>query len=82
MRHLATLVSLLATLALTLFLDGFIKIPGNPLPPLGQFLHPMTGIWNNMVPAHYADDTKSLPGVSGKAQIIYDDRWVPHIFAS
>lgn len=82
LRHLATLVSLLATIALTLFLDGFIKIPGNPLPPLGQFLHPITGIWNNMVPANYTDDAKSLPGVSGKAQIIYDDRWVPHIFAS
>lgn len=81
LRHIATLVSLLTTLALTLFLDGFIKIPGNPLPPLGQFLHPITGIWNNMVPAYYKDEAISLPGVSGKAKLIYDDRWVPHIFA-
>lgn len=81
MRHLATLLSILTTIGLVLLLDGKIQIPGNPLPPLAHFLHPMSGIWNNTASKLQNDEVLKLDGIQ-KSSIIYDDRWVPHIFAS
>ncbi len=54
----------------------------SPLPPLGKFLSPFSGFWQNAesknakIPA-----TLEIEGLIEDVQVIYDDRMVPHIFA-
>lgn len=81
MRHLRTLVILTSTIVLILFFDGRIQIAGNKLPPLAHFFHPVKGVWNNTERSVQEDEKIQLKQVSGKAEIVYDDRWVPHIYA-
>jgi penicillin amidase len=53
-----------------------------PLPPIGKFFSPYVGFWQQAE----SDQPKlaeklNLPNLIGDAEIIYDDRLVPHIFA-
>jgi len=53
-----------------------------PLPPIGKFFSPYVGFWQQAE----SDQPKlaeklNLPELIGNAEIIYDDRLVPHIFA-
>ncbi|HWC55331.1 MAG TPA: penicillin acylase family protein [Chitinophagaceae bacterium] len=53
-----------------------------PVPPLGKFLSPQQGFWQN---AEATDQNFStalkMPGLKGKVEVYFDDRLVPHIFA-
>lgn len=55
---------------------------GAPLPPIGKFMSPFTGYWQNAEstspPSSYSMD---LPGLQQPVQVVMDDRMVPHIFA-
>ena len=54
-----------------------------PLPALGKFLDPANGIWSAALTAELpVDATKAIPGLSAETRVIYDDRDVPHIFAT
>jgi penicillin amidase len=54
-----------------------------PLPPLGAFLDPHRGVWSIATRAEPSGrETAELPGLSGSAEVVFDDRGVPHIFAS
>lgn len=50
--------------------------------PLGKFLSPQFGIWQNAEPVNqdFTADIK-LNGLNGKTEVIIDERLVPHIFA-
>jgi penicillin amidase len=50
--------------------------------PMGKFLSPQFGFWQNAEPVN-TDFTAdiSLAGLNGKAEVILDERLVPHIFA-
>jgi penicillin amidase len=50
--------------------------------PLGKFLSVQEGIWQNAesVNASYNEKIK-IEGMQGKAEVYFDDRLVPHIFA-
>jgi penicillin amidase len=52
------------------------------IPPFGKFLSPQQGFWQNAEAADkdFAGDL-SLPGLKGKAEVYFDDRLVPHVFA-
>lgn len=52
------------------------------IPPLGKFLSPQQGFWQNAEPADY-DFTEdlALEGVKGKVEVYFDERLVPHVFA-
>ncbi|MBI3138019.1 MAG: penicillin acylase family protein [Sphingobacteriales bacterium] len=53
-----------------------------PVPPMGKFLSPQLGCWQNAEPAEAGFDAElSLPGLKAKAQVYFDDRLVPHVFA-
>ena len=56
--------------------------PVGPVPALGPFLDPASGVWasarSTTLPARV---THTVPGLSGEVRIVYDDRRVPHIFA-
>lgn len=54
-----------------------------PVPALGPFLDPVGGVW--AVATHAAlprQATATLPGLGADVRVLYDDRGVPHIFAS
>ncbi|UCC82740.1 MAG: penicillin acylase family protein [Gemmatimonadota bacterium] len=54
-----------------------------PLPPLGAFLDPLHGVWAAAGGAELTDlDEVVLPGLAAPVRVVFDDRGVPHIFAS
>lgn len=57
--------------------------PVGPLPPLGRLLDPVNGVWaaagNAVLPRN---ETVRIPGLQGAVDVRYDDRGVPHIFAT
>ena len=57
--------------------------PVGPLPPLGGLLDPVSGVWgaagNAVLPRNA---TVAIPGLEGTVDVRYDDRGVPHIFAT
>lgn len=54
-----------------------------PLPALGPFLDPANGVWANANTAEFpANATVGIPGLSAETRVVYDDRDVPHIFAT
>ncbi len=68
-------------MVLGLFLNGNIGLPGVPLPPLAKFLNPANGVWNNAEASVFNNEILKFPNLSGKPEIIYDERMVPHIYA-
>lgn len=54
-----------------------------PLPPLGPFLDPVRGVWSAARGAELPQDATGHIGSLGtEVRVLYDDRGVPHIFAS
>jgi penicillin G amidase len=57
--------------------------PVGPVPPLGQLISPSTGIWSIVRSAELPlDQSVALQGLGATVEVRYDDRAVPHIFAS
>lgn len=70
----------LAALAALLWL-GFAGFP--PAPSVGPLLDPVHGVWAVARGAAFDEHASArLPALGASVQIIYDDRGVPHIFAS
>ncbi len=54
-----------------------------PVPPLGPLLDPANGVWSAARSAMGPRSNQAiLPGLSDSVRVLYDDRAVPHIFAS
>jgi penicillin G amidase len=52
------------------------------VPPMGKLLSPQHGFWQNAEPANQSFDAElDLDGLKGKAEVYFDDRLVPHVFA-
>jgi penicillin G amidase len=76
-------ISMIATLLLIYLLDHSWLISGKRLPPLGKFLDPFEGFWQN----EEHDDTKvftahDIPGLKAAVTVEFDSLMIPHIFAS
>ncbi|HVI45594.1 MAG TPA: penicillin acylase family protein [Chitinophaga sp.] len=70
------------TAAITLSLTYAFNTKLGKVPPLGKLLSPQTGFWQNAEPiGDHPQDHLVLTGLSGKVEVWYDDRAVPHIFA-
>ena len=71
-------VSLLITLALIVLLGSKMFLQA----PLAVLLSPQQGVWQNAEPADisYSADF-SFPQLKGKAEVYFDERLVPHVFA-
>ena len=78
-RPIRPLVSLLALLGV-----GWVALrPVGPLPPLGPLLDPANGIWASVRSAELPLQAEgAIPGLEGPVEVVYDDRDVPHIFAT
>ena len=56
--------------------------PWGTVPPMGKFLSPQHGFWQNAEPADASFDAElKLEGLQGAATVFFDDRLVPHVFA-
>ena len=57
--------------------------PLGPLPmPAGKFLSPQHGFWQNAEPSGKNFDADlAFPDLKGKAEVYFDERLVPHVFA-
>ncbi len=65
---------------------GLIVVLNRPIGPLpmaaGNFLSPQHGFWQNAEPANQSFDADlTFPDLKGKADVYFDERLVPHVFA-
>lgn len=52
------------------------------IPPMGKFLHPQYGFWQNAEPSSQSFDADlSFADLKGNANVYLDERLVPHVFA-
>lgn len=78
MRIITFFISTIITLTLVFALN---KKWGS-IPPLGKFLSPQQGLWQNAEPKdHDFNENLSFQNLKDKADVYIDDRLVPHIFA-
>lgn len=75
-------IPFLVSAAITLILISVLNRQWGAVPPLGKFLSPQEGFWQNAEPiGKDFNDALSLPGLKGKVEVWLDDRMVPHVFA-
>jgi penicillin amidase len=76
-------VSTVITLGLVLGLNKSWPLGSKRLPPLGKFLSPQQGFWQNAEATDhdFSADLK-FSGLKGKVEVYFDERLVPHIFAA
>jgi penicillin G amidase len=82
MRLFKFLFFLCITIGLIYLLDNRWVVGGNAVPPLGKFLDPFHGFWQNMEADDFAPpETLDIPGLKDEVTVVYDSILVPHIFA-
>ncbi|HLT73233.1 MAG TPA: penicillin acylase family protein [Cyclobacteriaceae bacterium] len=76
-------LSLLATLALIYLLDKSWSVGGTRVPPVGKFLDPLNGFWQNAEPKRFiGPEDLRVNGLKDKVTVLYDSLLIPHIFAN
>ncbi|MGC1244207.1 MAG: penicillin acylase family protein [Chryseosolibacter sp.] len=74
--------SLAITLLLIYLMDRGWTIGSTAIPPLGKFLDPFHGFWQNLEPTgHQGKKQLVIPGLEAPVTVIYDSLLIPHIFA-
>jgi len=78
MRILPFIIGLLLTITLVWALNK----KWGPVPPMGSFLSPQQGFWQNAEPvnSNRSEEIK-VSGLKGRLDIYLDERLVPHVFA-
>jgi penicillin amidase len=70
------------SITITLLLIWALQTKFGPLPPIGKFLNPATGFWQNAESKHIISTQHlQFTGLLDKVTIQYDEHMVPHIFA-
>lgn len=78
MRFLRPVLGALVSVFLVLILNS----QWGTIPPIGKFLNPYYGFWNNAEDLKFVKNaTLTLPGLNGRVEILFDDHKIPHIFA-
>ena len=80
MKILKVGLSLVITIVLLYCLNRGWNL-GSPIPPLGKFLDPFHGFWQNAEVAKGVDQNESIKGLKESVSIVYDSLKIPHIFA-
>jgi len=78
MRWLKPIFGILLMLAVFLLLNSRQQ----QIPPLGKFLNPFAGFWQNNTALDELPTHLFLPGLQDTVHVLWDDRRVPHLFAS
>lgn len=78
MRILPFVISTVLTLALVFALNT----KWGPVPPMGKFLSPQQGFWQNAEASDASlSENLSFPNLKGRVEVYLDERLVPHVFA-
>ncbi|WP_207513075.1 penicillin acylase family protein [Longitalea luteola] len=76
------IIPFIVTVVITIGLIITLSIPIDSIPPLGSFLSPQTGFWQNAEPVNaHPNLDLHFPQLKDKVQVYFDDRMVPHVFA-
>jgi penicillin G amidase len=82
MRIVPFLISAIITTALIIVLNVQLPIGGAKSPRFGYFLSPQQGFWQNAEASDKSYDGEiKLSGMQGNADVYFDDRLVPHVYA-
>jgi penicillin amidase len=83
MRNTRFFISLFITILLIYLLNNSWQLGGTRVPPLGKFLDPFHGFWQNIEPKNFTGSKElQITGLKDKVSIVYDSLLIPHIFAS
>lgn len=78
MRIIPFLISTVITIALVFVLNK----KWGPIPPIGKFLSPQQGFWQNAEATNNdLSEELAFKNLKGKVSVYLDDRLVPHVFA-
>lgn len=77
MKNIKFVISLFFTIAI--FYSFNTKL--GSLPPLGKFLSPSQGLWQNEITESNTDNSITIKGLSAPVTVKYDEHLIPHIFA-
>ena len=80
MRRFKVILSGLLTITIIYLFNNQIPLETS-IPPMGKFLDPFHGFWQNCYENHL-DNRLEIPGLSGPVNVIYDSTAIPHIYAS
>jgi penicillin amidase len=82
MRSVPFSVCVVATVALIIVLNKEWHVGESTLPPIGRFMSPQQGFWQNAEPVNKDFNMSVISDqLKGKAEVYFDDRMVPHVFA-
>lgn len=83
MKIIRALLPLMITISLVHFFSNGISIKGINIPPLGHFLNPFEGFWQNAEANKVSFSSEvNIDGLHNSVNIRYDSNLVPHISAS
>ncbi|MGY3794869.1 penicillin acylase family protein [Aquimarina sp. 433] len=71
---------LLISFGLTIGIFYVLNTQLGNIPPLGKFLNPVSGIWQNETNEAIIGDI-SIPGLKDEVTVHYDELMIPHVFA-
>lgn len=80
MKVLKIGLSFIITVTLIYALDRSWNF-GSPIPPMGKFLNPFEGFWQNAETKDVRSETLTLSGLKDDVIIHYDSLLIPHIYA-
>src|SRR5688572_5501078 len=83
MLNIRFFVSLAFTLVLIFLLNNSWQLGATRIPPLGKFLDPFHGFWQNIEAKDFVGPKElKITGLKDKVSIVYDSLLIPHIFAN
>ena len=71
---------LLISFVLTIGIFYALNTKFGSIPPIGKFLNPYNGIWQNET-NETVDGEIFIPGLKNKVTVHYDEQLIPHVFA-
>ena len=72
----------LLSIVITLFFIWVLQTKFGDVPPVGEFLNPVSGFWQNAENKNSPpEENLQLDGLQGKVTIRFDEHRIPHIFA-
>lgn len=78
MRIFSFIISVIITVGLIILMDN----KWGSIPPMGRFLSPQEGFWQNAEATdHDFNEDLKFPNLKGIVQVYMDERLVPHVFA-
>lgn len=71
---------LILSFALTIGIFFALNTKFGSIPPIGKFLNPYSGVWQNETDESISGDI-SISGLKDKVTVHYDAQLIPHVFA-